>query len=319
MAARRQLTDGEGFVACFILVLIVGFIIKYIWWVVGAGALVGLFFVGRAVAREVQKRRELAEKREFELRRRADRQHRWMLGGDPRAIYGEKGAAAMRKVAPPSSQGDEPVARMANTPGELTALERDKPQEWEWALFTSILVQRRTTLLARLRDSELGFMLADGIRVYTGPELARTLMGLIDEMLATASQLESFMAAPAFMAPFRSSGEDDTCDAEAIKHVANRVMDYHERLLEISERCRGLSVPSQYADILADCARLLDVPLQSYREFIAEMVDFVESLPRVLEHATGVVNMGAVLLDMDFDEIQEKTRIFKRLEAISKS
>ena len=64
MAARRQLTDGEGFVACFILVLIVGFIIKYIWWVVGAGALVGLFFVCRAVAREVQKRRELAEKRE---------------------------------------------------------------------------------------------------------------------------------------------------------------------------------------------------------------------------------------------------------------
>ncbi len=128
-----------------------------------------------------------------------------------------------------------------------------------------------------------------------------------------------FASEQTFMAPFRSSGEDDTCDAEAIKHVANRVMDYHERLLEISERCRGLSVPSQYADILADCARLLDVPLQSYREFIAEMVDFVESLPRVLEHATGVVNMGAVLLDMDFDEIHEKTRIFKRLEAISKS
>ena len=162
-------------------------------------------------------------------------------------------------------------------------------------------------------------MPADGIRVYTGSELARTLMGLIDDMLATANQLQSFMAAPAFMAPFHSSGEEDTSDAEAIKHVANRVMDYHERLLEISERCRGLSVPSQYADILADCARLLDVPLQSYREFIAELVDVVESLPQVLEHATGVVNMGAVVLDINLDEIQEKSRLLKRLEAISKS
>ncbi|CAA0138293.1 Uncharacterised protein [Mycolicibacterium vanbaalenii] len=312
MAARRQLTDGEGFVACFILVLIVGFIIKYIWWVVGAGALVGLFFVGRVVAREVQKRRELAEKREFELRRRADRQHRWMLSGDPRAIYGEQGAAAMRKVAP-SPEGDEPVATMATTTAELTALERDKPQAWEWALFTSILLQRRAPLLPRLRDSELGFTPGGGIRVHTGSEFARTLMRLIDEMLTSASQLDSFMAAPAFMAPFHTS------DAEAIKHVANRVMDYHERLLEISERCRELSVPSQYADVLADCARLLDVPLQSYREFIAELADVIESLPQVLEHATGVVNMGSVVMDLDLDEVQEGSRLLRRLEAISKS
>ena len=321
MAARRQpqLGDGSVFVAIVLLLLIVGFIIKYIWWVVGAGALVGLFFVGRAAAREMQKRRELAEERAAELQRRADRQHRWMLAGDPRAIYGQKGADAMRKVAPPPALPDgddgeelEPIATMAATPAELAALERDKPQAWQWALFTSILVQRTTPLLPRLRDSELGFTPADTTRVYSGRELAGTLLGLMDELLTTASQLESFMGSPAFMGSIA-----DPTDAEAVKHVAHRVMDYHERLLELSERCRGLSASAQYTDILTDCARLFDVPLQSYRVFIADMVDVVEALPKVLQHATGDVHMGSVVLDLDLDA-QLESRIFKRLRAISR-
>ena len=57
----------------------------------------GLYFGGRAVAGKVGKCRELAQQREFQLKRRADRQHRWMLTGDPRAVYGQEGAAAMRQ------------------------------------------------------------------------------------------------------------------------------------------------------------------------------------------------------------------------------
>jgi hypothetical protein len=329
MAARRRshADGGSGFVAVVVLLLVVGLIIKYIWWIVGAGALVGLIFVGRAVAREVEKRRELAEQREFQLKRRADRQHRWMLTGDPRAVYGQEGAAAMRRVAPTISlpggkdaaaQENLPIAKMAATAGELAALVNDKPQEWQWALFTSVLVQRTAPLLPRLRDSELRFTPASTTRVYSGPELARSLVGLIDEMLSTASQLESFTVTPAFMDSFREHADGSPADAEAITHIANRVMDYHERFLELSERCRGLSVPSHYAAVLTDCARLLDIPLQSYREFIGELVDVIEALPQLLQHATGVVNMGSVVLDIDIDD-QLRSRIFKRLEAISRS
>lgn len=324
MASRRS-DSGGGFAVVFVLLLIVGVVIQYFWWIVGAGALVGLFFVGRAAARGVQERRELAAEREYELKRRADRQHRWMLAGDPRAIYGAEGAEAMREVAPPPSlpgQDDdaapEPVATMAATAAELAALGNDQPQGWEWALFASVLVQRRTPLLPRLRDSELGFTPASTTRVYSGRELGRTLVGLIDELLSTTGQLESFMAAPAFMAAMRDGADGSPADAEAVTHVAHRVMDYHERFLTLSERCRGLSAPSQYADVIADCARLLDIPLQSYREFIDELVGVVQSLPQVLHHATGTVYMGAVVLDINMDE-QLRSRFFKRLEAISKS
>ena len=327
MAARRQpqLGDGSVFVAIVVLLLVVGLIIKYIWWVAGAGALVGLFFVGRPVARGVQERRELAERQEAELQRRADRRHRWMLAGDPRAIYGEKGADAMRKVAPPPALPDgddgeelEPIATLATTPAELVALERDKPQAWQWALFTSILVQRTAPLLPRLRDSELGFTPADTTRVHSGRELAGTLLGLIDEMRSTIKQVHGFMASPAFMGALADPADGTPPDAEAVTHVAHRVMDYQERLLELSERCRRLSASSQYTEILADCARLLDAPLQGYREFIADMVDVVEALPKVLQHATDDVNMGSVVLDIDLDS-HLAPGLFKRLVAMSKS
>lgn len=310
------------------MLLVVGVVITYFWWIVGAGALVGLFFVGRAITREAQKRRELAEEKEYELRRRADRQHRWLLTGDSRGIYGQNGAAAMRDVAPQPSLPDgndaatqepAPVARLAGTSDEVAALVHDKPDGWEWALFTSILVQRTTPLLPRLRDSELGFTPAGTTRLYTASGLASEVVGLIDEMLSTAGQLESFMATPAFMASFYGSADGAPPDAEAIKHIAHRVMDYHDRFLELSERCRGLSAPSEYTDILADSARLLDIPLQSYREFIGELVDVIESLPQVLQHATGDVDMGGIVLDIDLDGHGLRSRIFKRLDAITRS
>ncbi|ORV35597.1 hypothetical protein AWC01_18340 [Mycobacterium doricum] len=61
MAARRQSqpSDGSVLVAIFVLLFVIGLVIKYIRWFVGAAALVGLFFVGRAVARKVEERREL--------------------------------------------------------------------------------------------------------------------------------------------------------------------------------------------------------------------------------------------------------------------
>ena len=317
------------FVAIFVLLFVVGLVIKYIWWFIGAAALVGLFFVGRAVARKVEERRELQAEleaeRKFDLQRRIERQHRWTMTGDSRAIYGPDGAAATHAVTPPlpgdrdaAQQDDSPIAQMADTSDELDALLRDKPRAWPQALFASILVQRTSPLLPRLRDSELGFTPPATTRIDTAWQFGLTVIGLIDEMLTAAEQLERFMTAPAFMAAFAGGPEDSEPDAEAIKHIAHRTMDYHERFLDLSEQCRAISAPSQYSDILADCARLLHIPLQSYREFTAEFVDVVEALPRVLQHATGPIDLGNLGLYIKIDD-KLQSRIYRRLDAISRS
>jgi hypothetical protein len=137
---------------------------------------------------------------------------------------------------------------------------------------------------------------------------------LVDEMLSTARQIDGFMTAPAFMATL-NPGDESGGDAEAIEHVANRLMDYHDRLLELSERCRSVTPPSYYADVVADCARVINRLLQGYRDFIAELIDVVEALPKFLRYADGDIDLGSLALDLDIDGV---TRLRKRLNAISR-
>lgn len=171
MTAQRrfQPSDGSVFCAILLLLLAVGFVIKYIWWFVGGAVLIAVCGVVYWIAQKREEQRRLeadeAAEREFEMTRRAERQKRWTLIGDERAIYGEDRAAAMRKAADDRridadaepAQGDSLVAQLATTPDELDALVREKPQAWEQTLFASILVQRAAPLQSRLRDSELGF------------------------------------------------------------------------------------------------------------------------------------------------------------------
>lgn len=305
------------------LLFIIGLIIKYIWWVLGAAVLAGVGLAVWALIHEEQKRRQLAEdaasERDFHLQRKADRQRRWMLLGDSRAIYGDDGKTPRTSIVAVEDTGaevDSTIARMAATPTELDVLVRDKPRGWEQALFASILAQRFTPLVPRLRDSELGFTPAVTTRVFSGREVASKVLGFVDEMLTTMRQIERFMGSPAFMGAFSTADEDSEADAEAIKHVANRTMDFHERFLELSERCRGLSVPSECEDVVADCALLIDAQLQSFREFVTDFVDVVEALPRVLDHATGTVHLGSLGLYLSIDDAIRK-RMFERLDAIS--
>ena len=77
----------------------------------------------------------------------------------------------------------------------------------------------------------------------------------MEERSQLVGQLEAFMLAPAFMEVLGSKGDESTADADGIVHVANRLMDYHERFLALAERCRDFQVPSRYMGLKRDCCR----------------------------------------------------------------
>jgi hypothetical protein len=309
-------------VAVLAILFVVGLIIKYIWWIVGAAALVGGFLVVRALVRRAEQRRLEAAERDAELTRRAEQQHRWTLRGDTRGVYGPAGAKAMRAVSPtpPDVDGSTPdtprVATVAYTAGELTKLIKEQPSCWKWALFGSVLVQRRVPMQARLRDSALGFTPSMGVRLDTGAQVKYFMWDRVDEMIQLMKQVESFMGAPAFMGMFGDPDDETTAEADGIVHIADRLMDYLEQFLELSELCRSMSAPSEYADLMLDCARLADVPVDSFRTFIDEFVERVGEMPELLRYATGTVEADPVVLEMDVDE-HLLSRITRRLEAIS--
>lgn len=84
--------------------LILWVIVKLFWWIVGAAALVALFFVVRAIVRESRRRANLRAAQQAAVRLRADQQHQWVLRGDDRGIYGPEGAELMRYIYPERSQ-----------------------------------------------------------------------------------------------------------------------------------------------------------------------------------------------------------------------
>ncbi|MCV7322327.1 hypothetical protein AWB99_17605 [Mycolicibacterium confluentis] len=84
------------------MLIIIGLIIKYFWWIVGVLAIVAACWLGSVIVRESVRRSQEAEKRrrhqQARLIAQADKQHAWVLDGDSRGIYGVEGAEYMRYI-----------------------------------------------------------------------------------------------------------------------------------------------------------------------------------------------------------------------------
>ncbi|MFC3776369.1 hypothetical protein ACFOTF_12930 [Mycolicibacterium holsaticum] len=321
MASRGSDSDWEA--AFFGVLILIWVVITYYWIILGVAAAVGLFFGVRALVRREQERRLEAADEAKLLALRADRQHRWASRGDKRGVYGVEGAELMRSITsqpevPPADTPDEKprVAAIAHTAAELDALLREKPAEWRWGVFVSILVQRSAKLRSRIRDCELHYSSTAGRYLRTGKEVAAFVEDRIADLTELTSRLESFIEAPAFTRVF---GEDDSdADADGILHVANRLMDFYERYLDLAERCRDASVPSAYTGLMRDCSQLMAVPLEGIERFMDEMVEVAEELPTMRRYTSGAVDFGTVTIEIVADAKLVK-RIDKQLRAAARS
>ncbi len=102
--SKSRASSGGGFGALLGVALIIWVIVKLFWWLVGTAALVGLFFIMRAIVRASRKRADLKAAHRAAIAARADQQHNWVLRGDDRGIYGAEGAELMHYLYPERSR-----------------------------------------------------------------------------------------------------------------------------------------------------------------------------------------------------------------------
>jgi hypothetical protein len=86
---ERRKANVRGLAPLIGIVVIIALIVKFIWWILGAAAVVAVFYIARSVVREERARREAQARRRVVIAARADQQHRWVLQGDDRGIYGQ--------------------------------------------------------------------------------------------------------------------------------------------------------------------------------------------------------------------------------------
>jgi hypothetical protein len=87
MSSERR--GGGGFGGVFVLLIVVGFIVKfwvYIVAVLGALVLFGLLWW---LVSSWDRRAEARARAQAAIAARADQQHAWVLAGDDRGIYGD--------------------------------------------------------------------------------------------------------------------------------------------------------------------------------------------------------------------------------------
>ena len=265
-----------------------------------------MLFSGRAVFQRFRTDPAVDEKGQQEIRERADEQHRWASRGDPRGVYGAQGAELMREVLPapvlprPAPEDIE-VADVVYTQAGLDAMLKQKPQCWRYAAFVSVLVQRRAAVGARLRDARLGFAEPSGETASTGYVVAHFFTDRMGELSEIVEQVDDFMLTPAFSEVFGDPHDGDSADADGIIHTANRLMDYHDRLLALAERCRGVTVAHRYAELQRDAGLLMVIPLEGYTTFIDDFVGRVSEMHDVARYAPGDVQLDPVVLSITDD------------------
>ena len=182
-----------------------------------------------------------------------------------------------------SNDEEQPrFAEVVYTQDELTALFEEKAPNWRYAGFVSVLVQRRADLQPRLRDHLLAFGRPTGERVRDGMAVGQFVIDSMHDIDQLLQQLNDFMRSPAFVAVVCSPHDEETADTESVFQAAMRLMDLYERFLVIAERARGLAAPSDYSDLLNNCARLPDTSLEGFHNFIDRFVERVAEMPAIL-------------------------------------
>jgi hypothetical protein len=88
MSGQRR-NGGCGFGGVFVLLVVLGVIVKFIWWILAALAAAAMIAFVFYVVQRADKRRTAELARKAAIAARADEQHSQILAGDDRGIYGE--------------------------------------------------------------------------------------------------------------------------------------------------------------------------------------------------------------------------------------
>ncbi len=178
------------------------------------------------------------------------------------------------------------TARIMPTRAGMAALAADKPELWSLALFASVLVQRRNALQARLRTCAMGYQPSPGGAL---PPYAYTLLvgTLIDDMEGIGAQMSRLVESPAFRGAFGEPMGDDTADADAIMAVSNRLMDYHEQLLEKVEVCLATEIEGPDVPYAQDIAAYVLCRLVTIDRFITTWCERVAEAQELLPYLHG--------------------------------
>jgi len=204
-----------------------------------------------------------------------------------------------KRLLPPDEKTSM-IAAVTTTKEGLSRLIADKPPAWPWAVFTSVVVQRRNAVKNRLRAVVSGYQPRAGLLPVSGKAYSATAYQAMNKISEIVQQMEQFMLSPAFKGVFGDGTGDGGADSDAIVSVAKRLMDYHDALLVQAETCLQTPVESDAFVFVQDMGAFTLCPLVGYQQFITTMCARIGEAQDLLPYTSGgdVIGLDDVHLAM---------------------
>jgi hypothetical protein len=224
-------------------------------------------------------------------------------------------SAELPGTKPEEPEVQEPtIDHVPRSPEEEAELLRDRPGGWEYLLFASVLRRQMDALEPKYSDHELRYA-----RPWDGPVLeAGDAIGFLRKAFNEASMLiENFnrlFDPAAHERAFGASGKPG--DPVRITHLAERIIDVYEAMIEWAARLRGAAVEEDFRHAVDLASQFVDLAIQAFRDFVARLVAEVDRLPTLLREETPapITITLTLVLEIDDDVQAQFYKELRRLE-----
>jgi TIR domain len=180
---------------------------------------------------------------------------------------------------------ERPVERVPRTSEEEAFVRATHPPGWEYLLFASVLRRRIDQLEPKWRDHELRYVPPGGRSI----EMDEAMTGIttaFKEVTSTAGNIERVLSQESNEYAFGRQGEPG--DEEAIEHLAGRVVDVYNELLDWAARLRGTHVPEDFRQLYDMVAEMADQPTREIRAWVDQVVREIDRLPEIIRREEPV-------------------------------
>lgn len=182
------------------------------------------------------------------------------------------------------------------------ALLEERPNKWEYALFSLILLEGRDRLQKKWQDHE------DQIRRESALVLNYKNIGsfptdVLNTLQKLVARLNEVFGQESKERALGAPGE--VGNPAEIERMAQGLLDIYEEFLDWSSELRGAQVSSKYVGLVQIAADLSQLPVQLIRAFIA---DFAQGMEQVMAgesvelHLTLKLDLDSEVLDKFIDE-----------------
>lgn len=181
--------------------------------------------------------------------------------------------AIVQKCAPQPDTSPT-FSRVPRTPAETAALLVARPPSWEYLLFAATMLQRRDALEAKWRDHQMRFVSLLGRRLSDEDAVAY-VSDATSRAGAIVSNTTRILDERVQRSAFGPPGEPG--DPERIEHLASRLIDVYDAMLDWSADVRATRVSDHLTHLFDLLADLLTLPIEQYRDFVDTFRSSLES------------------------------------------